>query len=122
MLSVEDVLIKVETSKILLTFLTITLFSFGANSESYICAFQCYGSNEVCQSTYTRTKNGFNGKWNKFSIMNENQNFVSLAGSASMPEILFVAIIDKQNLTFVKSTVKAKGGTNFRNGKCTIVR
>ena len=98
--------------KTLLTLLTC-LFIFSPNvvlSESYVCAFKYYGiPEEICQSTYRRTPNGFEDDFpsiHKF-ITKENERFILLmAGnfaknvSAGIKSI----IIDKKSLSFIKDS------------------
>ena len=104
--------------RLILAFIFVPfLFPSNANAETYVCAFKCYGTEEgpeeLCQSVYKRTKNGFlriGENEQQFEAVEDN-NFIVLTFSSTddqLSELLTVAkagvvIINKLDGGFIKS-------------------
>lgn len=116
----EQVKSTVKKSVIASLFLILVSPVFG---ETYVCAFQCYISDELCQSSYERTHDGFVDDYDRLHITNENERYISLAFPYVGDDgaVVWSVVIDKSTLEFAKSTNALDGGGS-RLGKCSVVQ
>ena len=92
--------------------------------ETYICAFKCFLSDDICQTTYTRKNNIFIDEWNREFIFVEDKKNLAMTDmfiDESEGSAIFSIIIDKPTLKFTKSTTTIDGGRGFADGSCTVV-
>ena len=102
--------------------LVFSIGSLQASADQFVCAFQCYVTNEVCQSTYSRTNDGFKDDYHSFFV-NENESYISLSSPYVGQDgaAVWSVIINKKTLEFTKSTTSLTD-TGFRLGKCVKTR
>ena len=108
--------------KLLILLLLVPSLSWG---ESYICAFKCFMSDDICQTTYTRKNNIFIDEWNReFKFVEDKKNLAMtyMFTYESEGSAIFSAIIDKQTLKYIKSTTSIDGVRGFSDGSCTIIK
>lgn len=91
-------------------------------ADQFVCAFQCYGENEICQTTYSRTDEGFIDDYHSYFV-NENETFITLSSPyvGQDAAVVFSTIINKKSLEFTKSTTEL-ANNSFRSGKCVKTR
>jgi hypothetical protein len=108
----------------LLTTLVVSLiFSFPAFSETYVCAFKCFGkTDKICQSEYTRAADGFKGDYGSEFLVKENERYISMSNPYAGIDgaAVFSVIIDKLDLNYTKSTTELEY-TVSRLGTCSKI-
>lgn len=102
--------------------LVFSISSLQAYADQFVCAFQCYGTNEICQSTYSRTDEGFKDDYHSFFV-NENESYISLSSPYVGQDgaAVWSVIINKKTLEFTKSTTSLTD-TGYRLGRCVKTR
>lgn len=101
----------------------LAIFCLPVSGETYVCAFQCYVSDKVCQSSYKRTDGGFLDDYDRLHFTNENERYISFAYPYVGDDgtVVWSVVIDKSTLEFARSTTALDGGGS-RSGKCSVVQ